>query len=191
MPRRPSFDRDDLIDRARDVFWERGWAGTSMKDLETTLGLKPGSFYAAFGSKAKLYALALERYAQNGQDSLARAVKELGALEALKQYPIRIVQSDGGGAKACMLAKTVLELGPQDGELAQLASAALSKVEGLFARVFAQAQADGDVAACHDPARLARRYQSDLLGLRVSAERANVDAVAIAKEMAADLDRLA
>jgi AcrR family transcriptional regulator len=191
MPRRPSFDRDELIDRARDVFWERGWAGTSMKDLETALGLKPGSFYAAFGSKAKLYGLALERYVQNGQDSLAASVKELGALEALKQYPLRIVQSDGGGAKACMLAKTVLELQSQESELSQMASAALSQIQRTFAKMFAQAQADGDVGLNHDPARLARRYQSDLLGLRVSAERADVDAVAIAQEMAVDLDRLA
>jgi predicted secreted protein len=37
---------------------------------------------------------------------------------------------------------------------------------------------------------LARRYQSDLLGLRVSAEREGVDGKAIAAEIANDLIRL-
>ena len=70
MPRKPNFDRDELIERARDLFWERGWAGTSLKDLEAALQMKPGSFYAAFGSKERLYSLALEKYAADGQARL-------------------------------------------------------------------------------------------------------------------------
>ncbi|MEO1734071.1 MAG: helix-turn-helix domain-containing protein, partial [Pseudomonadota bacterium] len=61
MPRKPEYDRDDLIDRARNLFWKRGWAGTSLKDLEAELKLKPGSFYAAFGSKDALFELSLDR----------------------------------------------------------------------------------------------------------------------------------
>ena len=63
MPRKPNYDRNKLIERARDLFWKRGWAGTSLKDLEAVLQMKPGSFYAAFGSKEALFALAMEKYA--------------------------------------------------------------------------------------------------------------------------------
>ena len=48
----------------------------------------------------------------------------------------------------------------------------------------------GEIGPEHDPERLAARYQSDLLGLRLSAERSDVDAAAIASDIAADLDRL-
>ncbi|MEL7079866.1 MAG: TetR/AcrR family transcriptional regulator, partial [Pseudomonadota bacterium] len=34
MPRKPAYDKNALIDRARDLFWKQGWAGTSLKDLE-------------------------------------------------------------------------------------------------------------------------------------------------------------
>ena len=66
MPHKPNYDRDELIVRARDLFWKRGWAGTSLKDLEAVLQMKPGSFYAAFGSKEALFALAMEKYATDG-----------------------------------------------------------------------------------------------------------------------------
>ena len=47
MPRKPAYDRDALIAQARDIFWRHGWAGTSLKDLERELKLKPGNVYVA------------------------------------------------------------------------------------------------------------------------------------------------
>lgn len=190
MPRKPSFDRDDLINRARDVFWARGWAGTSLKDLENTLKLKPGSFYAAFGSKDALYELALEKYAQDGRMRLEALADEVGALGALKSHPKRIMENDATAAKACMLAKTYLELHTHDHPLADRADSLLQGMEELFEDLFRRAQTEGDLAPEHDPKRLARRYQSDLLGMRVTAERSKTDAAAIAEEIADGLSAL-
>lgn len=191
MPRKPEYDRDELIDRARDLFWDQGWAGTSMKDLERTLKLKPGSFYAAFGSKGALFELALDRYAETGAERLDALRAEYGALGALQRYPVIVIDTASAPARACMLAKTVLELGGrEDDALAERANAHLTTMEARFASLFREAQAAGDVSGDYDAASLARRYQSDLLGLRVSAERAGVDAVAIAREIADSLTRL-
>lgn len=190
MPRRPNFDRNDLIARARDLFWQRGWAGTSLKDLEASLKLKPGSFYAAFGSKDALFALALEKYAADGADRLAQLAKDHGPLKALQRFPALAVSNDAAPAKACMLSKTLLELQAHRHPLAKEANRHLLQMEGQFADLFRQAQAQGQIGATHIPEALARRYQSDLLGLRVSAERDGVDAAAIATEIADNLARL-
>ena len=81
MPRKPNYDRNDLINRARDLFWKRGWAGTSLKDLEGELQMKPGSFYAAFGSKDALFELALESLLKAASErDPARAVYQLNAM---------------------------------------------------------------------------------------------------------------
>ena len=170
MPRKPNYDRDDLIERARDLFWQRGWAGTSLKHLEASLQMKPGSFYAAFGSK-----------------TLARTE---GPLPALQKFPCMVISNDTAPAKACMLSKTLLELQAHRHPLAKKANTHLLKMEQMFAELFAQAQAAGDISAGHNPRSLARRYQSDVLGLRVSAEREGVDAAAIAGEIADGLARL-
>ena len=106
LPRKPEYDRDELIDRARDLFWKQGWAGTSLKDLENVLKLKPGSFYAAFGSKDALFELALERYYLDGTERLDRLANEHGALKALQVFPVAVVENEAAASKACMLSKT-------------------------------------------------------------------------------------
>ena len=190
MPRKPQYDKDDLINRARDLFWARGWAGTSLKDLEAELKLKPGSFYAAFGSKDALFELALERYASDGKVRLNTLADAQGALGALKTYPRFVIDNPDAPAKACMMTKTLLELQAQNHPLADVANENLRHMEQVFAELFKRAQEAGDIGPSYDPAILARRYQSDLLGLRMSAERSGMDAHAIAQEIADGLDRL-
>ncbi|WP_037313218.1 TetR/AcrR family transcriptional regulator [Ruegeria halocynthiae] len=190
MPRKPAYDRDALIAQARDVFWRQGWAGTSLKDLERELKLKPGSFYAAFGSKDALYALTLERYAQDGVARLTAMAKELGPLGALKAQPRVVIEASEMPARACMLAKTYAELQAKGHDLAAQASLHMAEMKTCFTALFRRAQQAGDIGPDHDPDRLAARYQSDLLGLRLSAERDDVNAAEIAADIAADLDRL-
>jgi AcrR family transcriptional regulator len=190
MPRKPNYDRDELIERARDLFWQRGWAGTSLKDLEALLQMKPGSFYAAFGSKEALFALAMEKYATDGRERLKALAEKHGPIKALQLFPELVVQNDGAPAKACMLSKTLLELHAHSHPLAHEANLHLLKMEAHFSELFQQAQSAGDIDVSRDPKVLARRYQSDLLGLRVSAEREGVDAKAIAAEIANGLIRL-
>lgn len=189
MPRKPNYDRNDLINRARDLFWRRGWAGTSLKDLEAELQMKPGSFYAAFGSKDALFELALERYSTDGSERLDKLAREHGPLKALQRFPAMVIENDDVPAKACMLSKTLLELQAHNHPLAEKANLKLMKMEKQFAELFEQAQSVGEITKTHDPQNLARKYQSDLLGLRVSAEREGVDANAIAAEIAEGLTK--
>ena len=190
MPRKPNYDRNELIDRARDLFWQRGWAGTSLKDLEAALQMKPGSFYAAFGSKDALFELALKKYASDGLERLIALAQEHGPIKALQRFPAMAIQNESAPAKACMLSKTLLELQAHRHPLAHETNLHLLRMEQQFAELFQQAQSDGAIDGSHDPRTLARRYQSDVLGLRVSAERDGVDAHAIAAEIAEGLTRL-
>lgn len=190
MPRRPEYDRNELIDRARALFWERGWAGTSLKNLEATLQIKPGSFYAAFGSKEALFELALDKYAKDGLMRLKVLAADVGPIKALQCYPKMVIDDGNGPAKACMLVKTILELHAHGHPLVDRANSHLLRMEKKFAELFQEAQATGDIDKTLDSKVLARRYQSDLLGLRVSAEREGVNTEAIAIEIADSLSRL-
>lgn len=190
MPRKPEYNRDDLIDRARALFWRKGWAGSSLKDLEESLKINPGSFYAAFGSKDALFELALDRYAADSVENLRKLAEELGPLQALQTLPVQIVCNTAAPAKACMLSKSYLELQGRDHPLARKANALLLEMETQIERLFAEAQELGLIQKDHCPLRLARKYQSDLLGLRVSAERLGVDVVAIAEEIGDGLSKL-
>ncbi len=63
MARATNHNRQDSLERALQLFWEKGFHATSLKDLEKTLDMRPGSIYAAFGSKDALFQESLERYA--------------------------------------------------------------------------------------------------------------------------------
>src|SRR5271169_2901989 len=54
--------RDRLIESARYLFWERGFAGTSMADLLSHAEVNSGSFYHFFESKEALLRAVLETY---------------------------------------------------------------------------------------------------------------------------------
>jgi TetR/AcrR family transcriptional regulator, transcriptional repressor for nem operon len=56
------FDLDIAIDKATLLFWRKGYAGTSLRDLLGAMGIGEGSFYNTVKSKKNLYRLALIRY---------------------------------------------------------------------------------------------------------------------------------
>src|SRR5215467_10729184 len=59
------FDIELALDRAMELFWRKGYEGTSLSDLTDTLGITRPSLYAAFGNKEALFRRALERYETN------------------------------------------------------------------------------------------------------------------------------
>jgi TetR/AcrR family transcriptional regulator, repressor for divergent bdcA len=72
-PRR--FDPDEAVAIAQRLFHERGYDAVGVADITEALGINPPSFYAAFGSKAGLYARVLERYNFTGAIPLASLLR--------------------------------------------------------------------------------------------------------------------
>lgn len=70
-----SFDPDEAVATAQGLFHARGYDGVSVADIIEVLGINPPSFYAAFGSKAALYARVLERYDRTGAIPLASLLR--------------------------------------------------------------------------------------------------------------------
>src|SRR4051794_34171198 len=56
-----SFDRDQALARAMQVFWEKGYEAASMQDLLTAMEISSPSLYAAFGDKEALFLEAVQR----------------------------------------------------------------------------------------------------------------------------------
>lgn len=59
-----AFDTEEILDASMGVFWKQGYAGTTTRILEQSLGISQSSLYNAFGSKEKLFDQVVTRYEQ-------------------------------------------------------------------------------------------------------------------------------
>ena len=62
MARTREFDREEALDRAMHVFWDKGYEATSLSDLLDAMGIARQSLYDTFGDKHALFLEALDRY---------------------------------------------------------------------------------------------------------------------------------
>ena len=110
--------RDRLIDSARYLFWERGFAGTSMADLLAHAGVNSGSFYHFFESKEALLRAVLEGYLYALRPvvvdpAFAKTEEPVARIFAiLAGYRERILQTDC--KYGCPLGRLALEIDPEN-----------------------------------------------------------------------------
>src|ERR1700680_2711046 len=71
-----AFDAEKALDRAMQVFWRKGYLGTSLSDLTDAMGINRPSLYAAFGNKKSLFRKVLDRYAKGPSVYLSEALRE-------------------------------------------------------------------------------------------------------------------
>ncbi len=71
-----AFDTDVALRKALDVFWERGYEGTSLNDLAAAMGIASASIYAAFGSKEQLFRQVMTLYGATSGEPPRRALRE-------------------------------------------------------------------------------------------------------------------
>jgi len=174
MARHPQYDRDTALSKAVSLFWEKGYHGSSMKQIEQALDMRPGSIYAAFGSKDGLYNEALANYARLGGAELTRHMAQYDSIiEGLQAYLRSIVRNglSGSPSRACMIVKTLLETSNTHGDLASQADELLNVIEQTLTGLLEREQVQGELAAGVDCARLARLVQAQIMGLRAIAER--------------------
>ena len=62
MGRPREFDVDQAIRIATDLFWRKGFEGTSVSDLTRAMGIATPSFYFAFENKEALFQRIVESY---------------------------------------------------------------------------------------------------------------------------------
>lgn len=167
MPTAPTHHAD-AIPKATDLFWEKGFHATSMRNLQQAIDLRPGSIYASFGSKEGLFKEALHHYSQRSRNQLKDAIEQAGdPITGLKRFVIDVLQCQSEApSNMCMLVKTIAELTEDQADLLDEAKRLLNVMEGEFAETIRQAQAEGLLAADKDAARMAQRLQVQFMGLR-------------------------
>ena len=142
------------MERARDIFWAKGYAATSLDDLAEATGLNRPSLYAAFGDKHALYLRALEenrawsiegiRQRLSGDAPLCRTLYEF-LIEAAAS-----TLAGDMGARGCFVVCTAVTEALRDPDTRAVAARYVAEVDQVFLERFVRSS--DELNAGVDPA---------------------------------------
>jgi len=164
-----AFDTEEALDSAMEVFWRKGYLGTSLSDLTDAMGINRPSLYAAFGNKKSLFRKVLERYSKGPSVYLSEALREPTARAVIGRLFQGVVDllTDSQTPTTCLWVHGALSCGddPLREEFAAQRAAGLADLRTRLKRSIA----DGDLPANVDADALARYVQTVNFGLTVQA----------------------
>ena len=143
------FELDDVLDRAVQLFWDKGYEAASVAELVEATGLSKSSLYGTFGSKEALFERAIDRYVETRVAMLTSVLAEgslgLDDVAAFLQLVESEVDSDLG-ARGCLAVNTSTELGYRDDAVQTVCSGYRTHVRAALQAVFSRAEERGEVA---------------------------------------------
>ena len=105
MARPREFDRDEALNAAMRLFWEKGFCRPSAEDLVTAMGIGRQSMYDTFGDKQQLYLEALRNYHREANGGVIEELRggASSPLEAIRTALFTLADRDAAArALGCM-----------------------------------------------------------------------------------------
>jgi TetR/AcrR family transcriptional repressor of nem operon len=106
-----SFEHQEVLDRALELFWRNGYRATTTRELEQHLGLSQSSIYNAFGSKRGLLLAALTSYEDRITSELLVPLEAAeNGLDGIDQFFDSLAQwVTHDGRRGCMIINLMAE----------------------------------------------------------------------------------
>jgi TetR/AcrR family transcriptional repressor of nem operon len=186
--RHKQFDDTVVVRAARDVFWQRGYASTSLADLEAATGLSRSSMYQTYGSKRGLFDRALRNYLEELIWPMLAPMEATGAgREEIVGYFLaqaanlrrsrRSVLTQG-----CLIANTSTELTVLDADAVEVVLEYRNRVRAAIFHALG-----GMTETIHDRAAKAEILAATQIGVMISARVDPIAAAKLAETVATDL----
>jgi TetR/AcrR family transcriptional repressor of nem operon len=178
MARTKEFNEDKALDKAMEIFWYKGYNGTSAQDLVTHLGLSRSSLYDTFGDKQKLFAQSLKKYQKQSQDQVVHLFE---TSENIKEtlhdiFKQAVVESlEDRITKGCFMVNSSIELAMHDQEIAKIVQNNGQTMEDVFTKAVQKGQDLGQISKKLEARALARFIFNNYSGIRVLARSGEKD----------------
>jgi TetR/AcrR family transcriptional repressor of nem operon len=173
MARTKDFDEKEVLAKAIQLFWYKGYNGTSMQDLVDGLGISRSSLYDTYTDKHTLFVKALESYQNSGTANIQAVIdKSTSAKDAIKNLLEFTTKDllDDKQQKGCFMVNAEVEVAPHDQEVNNLVCKNDQQMEDAFYRVIQKGKDDGEIKNTLDARALARFIFNAVKGMRVTAK---------------------
>jgi len=158
MGRPRSFDESTILDKALEVFWSRGFEGTSIQDLVDATGLGRASLYGAFGDKQQLFEKVIAHYIARADAAMRQGKGDATVGAALTRIVRTWVDSacPRTGPRGCFLSQSGISADPATPFAREVLASTLQRAEKALEALIRSGQTAGEIAADRDPRKAAR-----------------------------------
>lgn len=171
MGRPREFDLDRALDCAIEVFWRKGYEGTSISDLTEAMGISPPSLYAAFGNKEALFRKALYRYVESRAEHWREALHAPTARAMVERllHGSADFLTTKSNPPGCLFVRSTMACHEAAGEIRCEMGARGAAGEVPLCERLERAKAEGELPADFDAADYARYIVTVMEGMTVRA----------------------
>lgn len=170
MTGRPrKFDEAEALEAAMQVFWQKGFAATTKRDLIEATGAASQSLYNVFGDKMQFFEKALEHYRDTRMAMIQSVLEAPGSpLENLRNVARLFGDPPAEFRNGCFMCNSALEFGRKDEDpIARMMAEKFRLSHRLFSETFERARGAGEIAVASDPDSLAALFLSLMNGVAI------------------------
>ena len=175
MPWETSFNIDEVLERAANVFWVKGYSATSITDLTKGMEINKGSLYNSFGSKKELFKQVLEQFEKNHQKRTLAQLRSLddpvASIATLFDTVITQSMMDEE-KKGNLIINTALELPMHEDDIKEIVQSALGNLEAFFVEMIEEGHRRGVIFEDIEAKNTAKSLVALTVGVRVLARGA-------------------
>jgi TetR/AcrR family transcriptional repressor of nem operon len=169
MARSVEFNECEIIEKAMNVFWEKGYHATSMQDLVDAMQINRSSLYNTIGDKHCLFIKCVTIYAEAGlKETKEKVAKEKSALQALiniiRDKAAWVVDSERG----CLGVKTIFEVAQEDVEVRRVLTKNHETYLEMMTGIIQKAIDDKELDGSEDASLLAEYIMTTFTGWKQS-----------------------
>lgn len=172
MAGRPKiFDENQAIEKATEVFKDKGYDTASAEELLNAMGIGKGSFYLAFkGGKQELYARSIKQFSENFHHKLVDQIaKADNQIDFIKQLFLGLANGAGcDKERGCYLGNAMVQLSDKDDNIKKISAELLRKLQQVFAKAIQKAQESGQIKSTEDSEILAWHLTNLWNGIHVT-----------------------
>lgn len=152
------FDETEALEKAMEVFWDRGYEAAGMTELLETMQISRQSCYNTFGEKRDLFLKAIRHYGNTAMSEACDALLKPGSpLSNVRKF---LEQSANcackSGARGCMVVNSIVEFGGSDREVKKILRKMVTQIEAAIEKALQKAKDLGEIGRTADPESLAK-----------------------------------
>jgi TetR/AcrR family transcriptional regulator, transcriptional repressor for nem operon len=155
MARNVEFDEQLAVSRAMDVFWKKGYNGTTMRDLTEAMGINSSSLYNTIGDKHELFIRSIKHYTESRMKAAVKLLEPIKspikAIEKFIQSSVYVITNE---PNSCLAIKTTFEVATTDEQVQKIIKADNDFTYHLLFGLVKKAITKGEVKISTDAAML-------------------------------------